>query len=503
MTRLRLKVRLMVLGGVVLLLLVPGVSFRFSVLLGMGLVYLSLCFYLITMRGLHELQRVVDEVCVGNLTTIPHMAGNDEVAFITQGVERMTHRLSQLVSTVRSEAQLVAMESDTLSGNAVSMSDRTERQASSLEQTSASVCELADMVKRNASDMQDATLLAEQLRGAATGAARIVDTAVVSMQDMEKRSTRMNEIIDTINGIAFQTNILALNAAVESARAGEAGRGFAVVASEVRTLAHRSATAASEIKKLIDGSALEVGLGVTRIQQARTTMTTVVDGIIQVTEKLDGVAKSSALQSNGLQEIAAAVVDLDQITQRNALMAESSVRAAESLRSQAQKLSAGVTSMRLRQGCADEARALVEQAVHVIHQVGKQAAKARFHDRNGGFNDRDMFIVVVDRNGYFRAFGMDPTKADKPAVAAPGVDIAELNRKTWHIADAGGGWVQFQSRHPVTAAVIDKMAYVLPADKDWVVLCSINKTDGTDTSGMLHSEVASQNRRKLSNHVNR
>jgi hypothetical protein len=148
------------------------------------------------------------------------------------------------------------------------------------------------------------------------------------------------------------------------------------------------------------------------------------------------------------------------------------------LREQARHLSAAVISMKLRQGCADEARALVDKAVALIQGEGAASAIQRFHRRDGGFVDRDLFIIVLDRRGYFRAFGMDPGKADKPAVAAPGVNIDELNAKSYGAADAGGGWIEFKSLHPQTKLPVDKMAYVMPAGQELVVMCSVNKTDG-------------------------
>ncbi|MBX3619794.1 MAG: hypothetical protein KF891_07400 [Rhizobacter sp.] len=170
---------------------------------------------------------------------------------------------------------------------------------------------------------------------------------------------------------------------------------------------------------------------------------------------------------------------LDGITQSNARMVDSSVRSAERLREQARQLSASVVSMKLRQGCADEARALVDKAVTLIRNEGLAAATRRFHDKAaGGFVDRDLFIIVLDRKGHFRAFGMDPSKADKPAVAAPGVNIDELNGKTYAAADAGGGWIEFRSMHPVTKLPVDKMAYVMPASDELIVMCSVNKSDG-------------------------
>ena len=442
--------------------------------------YLAWCMQHLQARSLRELQCVVDAVCDGDLTRSPVLGGRDDVARITSGVDDMTRRLSRLVASVRSEAQLVAMASERLSGTAATMSDRTEQQASSLEETAAGVSELAATVRRNAEEMRAADEQAEAVRVGAEEAARVVESAVASMQGMEKRAGQMTEIIGVIDGIAFQTNILALNAAVEAARAGDAGRGFAVVAAEVRTLAQRSAQAAAEVKTLIEGSTREVHGGVAQIREASESLAGVVRGIREVTARLGAVTASSAQQSNGLLEISQAVNALDSLTQGNAQMVDTTVHAAQSLREQAQQLSAGVVSMRLRQGCADEARAMVERAVEFIAQTGRAAAVQRFHDRSGGFVDRDMFIIVIDRNGWFRAFGMDPSKADKPAVAAPGVNIDELNARTWRCADEGGGWLQFKSLHPITKLPADKMAYVLPAGPDWVVMCSINKNDGRD-----------------------
>jgi hypothetical protein len=133
--------------------------------------------------------------------------------------------------------------------------------------------------------------------------------------------------------------------------------------------------------------------------------------------------------------------------------------------------------MRLRQGCADEARAMAERAAQCVRAMGTAEAARRFHDRAGGFIDRDLFVILMDRRGNFLAFGADPSKANKPAVAAPGVDIQELNRKTYAAADAGGGWVEFRSLHPITRLPVDKMAFVVPVGEQ-VVLVSVNKSDG-------------------------
>ncbi|HET7793808.1 MAG TPA: methyl-accepting chemotaxis protein [Rhizobacter sp.] len=466
-------------GGVLLVLFAQSRFAPPAVAAGAALwVYLVLCFHTSLSASIRALDEMIKAVCAGDLTQSRELKGRDELSHIGRDMEAMTRRLSHLVSSIRSEAQLVAMAGDSLSSSAHALHDRTEEQARSLEQTSHSMASLVGAVQVNAADAQEADGLAARVREAAEGGNAVVESAVASMQGLERRSSQMTDIIGVINGIAFQTNILALNAAVEAARAGEAGRGFAVVASEVRTLAQRCAQAATEVKTLIEGSAAEVGTSMGRIRDASRSLHTVVQGISQVADKARVISQSSAAQRSGLQGMEQSVQSLDGITRSNALMVDSSVRSAEKLREQARQLSSAVIAMKLRQGCADEARALVDKAVALIRSVGSSQAIASFHRRDGGFVDRDLFIIVLDRRGYFRAFGMDPSKADKPAVAAPGVNIDELNAKTMACADAGGGWIEFKSLHPQTKLPVDKMAYVFPADKELIVMCSVNKGDG-------------------------
>jgi hypothetical protein len=277
---------------------------------------------------------------------------------------------------------------------------------------------------------------------------------------------------------------------VEAARAGEQGRGFAVVAGEVRTLAQRSAQAAAEVKRLIDGSGSEIHAGVERIRASTQAFDSVVNGIREVAQTLRDVSASSAQQSHGLQEIAAAVADIDNLTQRHAQTVETTVNAAERLREQSREIAAAVVDMRLRQGCADEARAMVEKVVAHLRTHGKAATIGAIHDPKGPFRDRDMFVLLLDRQNYFRAFGIDPSKADKPAVAAPGVDIKALCAQTHAAAAAGGGWIAFRSMHPVTGAVVEKLGYALPAGDDWVALCSINRSDDGSQPAARRADAA-------------
>ncbi|HET9642202.1 MAG TPA: methyl-accepting chemotaxis protein [Burkholderiaceae bacterium] len=454
------------------------------------LAYLGACLYRSMRTGIRELGDAVDALCRGDLSQTRTVSGRDELAALRRGVERATRRISAMVATVRSEAQLVAMAGGRLSQQASEMSDRTEVQAANVEQTSATVAVLAESVTQNAEAVLEAGVLADEVRSTAETGSQTFQASVASMQGLEERARQMTDIIGVIDGIAFQTNVLALNAAVEAARAGEHGRGFAVVASEVRVLAQRSAQSAAAVKKLIDGSTSEIRDSVQRIRASTQILNSVVDGVRRVAATLHETSSASTQQSRGLKEIAEAVAHVDKLTQENAHMVEATAHWAQQLHEQSQQISSAVVSVRLRQGCADEAKAMVEKAVAYIRSHGKQAAVKAIHDPKGPFRDRDMFVMVLDRNNHFQAFGMDPGKAGKPAVAAPGVDIKDLTARTHIIAQAGGGWIDFRSMHPATGAVVEKLGYILPAVDDWVVSCSINRTDGIDDARVAPPKAA-------------
>ena len=167
------------------------------------------------------------------------------------------------------------------------------------------------------------------------------------MDEIHASSRRIADIIGTIDGIAFQTNILALNAAVEAARAGEQGRGFAVVAGEVRSLAQRSAEAAREITGLIGTSVAKVGTGSRLVQEAGSTMTEIVASVQRVSDIIGDITAATSEQSSGIGQINGAIAQLDQMTQQNAALVEESAAAADSLKEQAQRLSQVVGTFRL------------------------------------------------------------------------------------------------------------------------------------------------------------
>ncbi len=266
---------------------------------------------------------------------------------VMASMDAMRESLVRVVSTVRHGVDSVATASSQIAQGNADLSGRTEQQASSLQQTAASMEQLTGTVRSGADSAGRANQLAREASVAAARGGEVVAQVVQTMGAIQASSSRINEITGVIDGIAFQTNILALNAAVEAARAGEQGRGFAVVAAEVRTLAQRSAEAAREIKHLLDDSAGKVDEGHRLVQMAGDTMQGVVGQVRQVSELMAQVSSATVEQTQGIDQINVAVGQLDQATQQNAALVEQSAAAAESLKSQAARLAESVAVFRL------------------------------------------------------------------------------------------------------------------------------------------------------------
>ena len=283
-------------------------------------------------------------VAQGDLSGEPLHYGSNEVGQLLQALQQMREQLTQVVRNVRSGAEGVATASTQIAQGNTDLSARTESQASSLQQTAASMDLLSTAVKQNADSAIQANQLSESASSVAVQGGQVVAQVVDTMQGINASSSKSADIIGVIDSIAFQTNILALNAAVEAARAGEQGRGFAVVASEVRSLAGRSAAAAREIKQLIDASVQRVEAGSALVDRAGATMTDVVSAIARVTNIMGEISAASREQSQGVAQVGEAVTHLDEVTQQNASLVEEMAAAAGSLQTQAQDL-VGVVSV--------------------------------------------------------------------------------------------------------------------------------------------------------------
>jgi methyl-accepting chemotaxis protein len=304
---------------------------------------------------LSPLERAVDlldKVAQGDLTERVDETGENEIARLLRAIGRMQQDLLSTVARVRRGAEVISLGSHELAAGNMELSSRTESQASSLEETAASIEELTSTVKQNADNAQHARTLVEGASNTAAQGGEVMQKVVSTMNDINASSRKIVDITGVIDGIAFQTNILALNAAVEAARAGEQGRGFAVVASEVRNLAQRSAAAAKEIKVLIDQSVGNIQLGTELVERAGTTMSTLVDNVHHVTQIVGDIAVASREQSDGIDQVNMAIVQMDQVTQQNAALVEEAAAATQSLQDQATELTETVSIFRIGTGDA-------------------------------------------------------------------------------------------------------------------------------------------------------
>lgn len=294
-----------------------------------------------TFSRLSRVQRAMQTIASGSgdLTQRLREEGADEVATIAASFNVFVEKIHSVLSAVREVARSVDTAASEIAAGNIDLSSRTEQAAASLQQTAAAM-EQIDVTGKNAvASVRQAT---SEARGASESARTgfgTVSVATDAMARIEQSSERVGSITAIIEGIAFQTNILALNAAVEAARAGEQGRGFAVVATEVRSLAQRSASAAKEIKALVESTVSQVQQGSRLVREAGESMSVTVEGIGRVAVIIDDVARSATEQSRGIDEISRSVGQLDELTQRNAALVEQAAAGSAALKEQAAQLS--------------------------------------------------------------------------------------------------------------------------------------------------------------------
>jgi methyl-accepting chemotaxis protein len=443
-------------------------------LLGLSLLtYLCMSYYLAFSGALRALHKGVEAVANGDLSRSMQVKGRDEVADIGHLVDGMNNRLSAMVAQVRSSAARVEMAGQQVSEGSLALSQRTEDQATSLAHTVVTIAQVSAAAAANAESSQELNALTQALsENAEKGGTAMVET-VNSMGRLEESSRRVAEVVGLIDDIAFQTGMLSLNAAVEAARAGEAGRGFSVVASEVRQLAQRCAESAEEIRQLIGNAVDQVTQSSNNIQQVSAALDAVMSGIRSVSDRLHNISTSSAQQSASLGEVTQSVGSLDGITRQNAVMVEEATASSRVLVERAQTLRDAVGTIRLRQGSADEAHALVMRAVQHLQTVDRQQALQDFQDTELGFIDRDLFLFGIDREGSYFIHGSRPGEIGSTVFESPGLDGDKFLPEFWRVADHGGGWISYMIRNPATGMIDKKESFIVKIGDNEAIGCGV------------------------------
>ncbi|MBI5258965.1 MAG: cache domain-containing protein [Burkholderiales bacterium] len=413
----------------------------------------------------------------GDLTARIEVRASGEFGALMAELQSLNERMFRVVSGVRAGTVTVASTCSQINRDNASMGTRTETQAASLQSTASSMEQLTATVRQNAANAEEANRLVQSASSQAEAGGQVVSQVVQTMGSIRESSRKIVDIIGVIDGIAFQTNILALNAAVEAARAGEQGRGFAVVAAEVRTLAQRSAQAAKEIKQLISDSVDKVEAGAKLVDDAGHTMGTIVASVGSVTHIMSGISHASREQSAGIETVNSAIVALDDIVRKNAVVIKDATKTATSLNEYAVTLLKSVSGFNLgarEYGNAEEAQALLQRALALFKAQGRQGLLDEINKLGkGSLVDRDLYLMAIgidDQTFHAhgsnpRVLGMGPASVDvdgKPFVK----HIAEVAR------NAGQGHVDYKWAHPVTNEVQGKRTFVLRAG-DLAIGCGI------------------------------
>lgn len=289
-------------------------------------------------RPLLSAVNVAREVASGNLGIEVKVESRDQLGQLMLSLREMTESLRNTVRKVREGADSIALAAAEINSGNTDLASRTEEQAAGVEETASTLEELTATINNTAANTAQAHRYVSETASVVKQNGAIMSEVSSQMQEIYDSSSKMADIIQVIDGIAFQTNILALNAAVEAARAGESGRGFAVVAGEVRTLAQRSASAAREIKELIDDSVSRIASGRNLVEKADGGMTGIVTNVQNMTQLIEEIAQASREQSDGIAQINSAMGQIDTTTQQNAALVEESAAAAASMQEQSRVL---------------------------------------------------------------------------------------------------------------------------------------------------------------------
>lgn len=305
-------------------------------------------------RPLQYAVGIARRVAHGDLSGAVEARGRDESGQLLFALKGMNEALAQIVTRVRGSALAISGNTQSIAEGSAELARRSEGQATRLQQASRSMAEVNDSVAENARHAQRADEIAARAAEAANRGGQVVAEVVQVMADIDRASAEVGGIIGVIDEIAFQTNMLSLNAAIEAAQAGEHGRGFAVVAGEVRALAQRTKTAAREVKELIGQSGEKVRIGHAMVGRAGETTQEVIRTIRDVAATVAEITRASQEQARGIEQVNAAVADMDATTSRNSDLALQAARDADAMKLHAHRLVDAVSLFTLEEGTAQE-----------------------------------------------------------------------------------------------------------------------------------------------------
>jgi methyl-accepting chemotaxis protein len=438
-------------------------------------------------QGIEALIRLMERIASGELLADAGLASEtregSDLARLRGAILHMNRSLGGIVKQVSTSAEAITSVAGVIAEGNNQLAERTHSQAASLEETASGVQQLASSARQNAEHSARANQLAARAGDVAVAAAGQMQSVTATMKQIDDSARRVGEILGTVEGIAFQTNILALNAAVEAARAGDQGRGFAVVAGEVRALAQRSAQAAQEIKEIIGQSTGSAAKGRELVGAAERTMQDVVGSVQEVTQVLVAIAQASREQSASVEEINRAILQVDTATQQNAALVEEAASSAEAFRHEAAQLTRAIGRFKTDRA-EDRARAvaLVKRGVAHVRKAGLRQACLDFMNPQGGFQEGESYLFVVDMNCTRLAFPPAPATVGQNDRDLRDADGNYLSRQNVEIArTAGFGWNDYRIANPHTGVVEAKSTYVERVG-DAVIGCGIYRRE-RDTAG--------------------
>ena len=458
-----------------------------ELVLAVGLLCAFAIYALVALRtfasaDITSIVRIIDRLASGELIDNVKTGGAATAVGtrLWAAVARMNGTLSGIVKQVRASVATVVTGSDSIAEGNAQLSDRTQQQAASLEEAASGIEQLAASARQNAGSCEQARSLANESREVAVQSADRLGEAARTMQAIEASARRVGEILATVEGIAFQTNILALNAAVEAAHAGDRGSGFAVVAAEVRELARRCAEAAREIKTLNGEAAGQVDAGRQLVGAAQDSATRAAHNASEVVKVLGTIALATREQSTSLDEIGLAMTQIDTATQQNAALVEEAAAAADSFREEARQLSEAVGRFKTdRNDDRGRVIALVKDAVDHVRRRGVRRACADFNDQDGGFVRGEDYVFALAADGTQLAYAPDPAIVGRNNVDQPDAAGKIVGREILQVAqDAGFGWVDYLFANPRTGRIEPKSVYVEGVE-GIIVGCGIYRKDVT------------------------